>query len=299
MFDFMTKPLAATLMVLLTTTAVPAQEQTQPDAAAPEAAAEAPAEETTAMPAETTAEAAEATAEAAEPMSEAAEAAPEATEPMPEAAETATEATETMPEAAEPAPVADPVVAEESPAMEAAPAETAAPTCSAMQVLEDGIPAARRTATLAADGLVTNQNVYRAHDTLADAVRDELEGSEYEAACFNGLLTLASADASPDLDGVSPNQVTDAIVAVWADQCEANTTPDGVIACLNDILAADQADLLTDQQIYKLSRSLPVEEVTFDDAQLTTMLGAIKSAVDAGTINSGQQTSMVNKLLGQ
>lgn len=299
MFDFMTKPLAATLMVLLTTTAVPAQEQTQPDAAAPEAAAEAPAEETTAMPAETTAEAAEATAEAAEPMSEAAEAAPEATEPMPEAAETATEATETMPEAAEPAPVADPVVAEESPAMEAAPAETAAPTCSAMQVLEDGIPAARRTATLAADGLVTNQNVYRAHDTLADAVRDELEGSEYEAACFNGLLTLASADASPDLDGVSPNQVTDAIVAVWADQCEANTTPDGVIACLNDILAADQADLLTNQQIYKLSRSLPVEEVTFDDAQLTTMLGAIKSAVDAGTINSGQQTSMVNKLLGQ
>lgn len=299
MFDFMTKPLAATLMVLLTTTAVPAQEQTQPDAAAPEAAAEAPAEETTAMPAETTAEAAEATAEAAEPMSEAAEAAPEATEPMPEAAETATEATETMPEAAEPAPVADPVVAEKSPAMEAAPAETAAPTCSAMQVLEDGIPAARRTATLAADGLVTNQNVYRAHDTLADAVRDELEGSEYEAACFNGLLTLASADASPDLDGVSPNQVTDAIVAVWADQCEANTTPDGVIACLNDILAADQADLLTDQQIYKLSRSLPVEEVTFDDAQLTTMLGAIKSAVDAGTINSGQQTSMVNKLLGQ
>lgn len=299
MFDFMTKPLAATLMVLLTTTAVPAQEQTQPDAAAPEAAAEAPAEETTAMPAETTAEAAEATAEAAEPMSEAAEAAPEATEPMPEAAETATEATETMPEAAEPAPVADPVVAEELPAMEAAPAETAAPTCSAMQVLEDGIPAARRTATLAADGLVTNQNVYRAHDTLADAVRDELEGSEYEAACFNGLLTLASADASPDLDGVSPNQVTDAIVAVWADQCEANTTPDGVIACLNDILAADQADLLTDQQIYKLSRSLPVEEVTFDDAQLTTMLGAIKSAVDAGTINSGQQTSMVNKLLGQ
>lgn len=183
--------------------------------------------------------------------------------------------------------------------MEAAPAETAAPTCSAMQVLEDGIPAARRTATLAADGLVTNQNVYRAHDTLADAVRDELEGSEYEAACFNGLLTLASADASPDLDGVSPDQVTDAIVAVWADQCEANTTPDGVIACLNDILAADQADLLTDQQIYKLSRSLPVEEVTFDDAQLTTMLGAIKAAVDAGTINSGQQTSMVNKLLGQ
>lgn len=212
----------------------------------------------------------------------------------PETATTETATTETAPTGTAPTESA------EAAATETAVTETAEPAdCAALQVLSDGIPDAQKALTLAEQGLATSSNVTRAYNELGDAVAKSLDDIGYQTSCYLPVLSAVKDSATPDIDGVTPTAVSDKVVASWAEQCEAMTDVEGVSTCLSDTAEARADDYLTETQTVRLVNALPLETVSFDEAQMTEFLTLVKEQVEAGTLSTSQQDSIVEKLLNQ
>ena len=180
----------------------------------------------------------------------------------------------------------------------AAPADPAA-DCAALTVLEDGNEKARKAATLAEQGLATTQNVIRAYNELGKAVGESLEESGYQTACYFPLLAAIKDSATPNIKDVSATIVSDNVVDAWADECAAMADAQGVSTCLTDVVTARADDLLNEYQTISMVNALPLDTVSFDETQMTDLLTLVKEQVEAGTLNTSLQRSIVDKMLNQ
>ena len=183
-------------------------------------------------------------------------------------------------------------------AIAAAPTDPAA-DCAALTVLEDGNEKARKAATLADQGLATTQNVIRAYNELGKAVGESLEESGYQTACYFPLLAAIKDSATPDIKDVSATIVSDNVVDAWADECAAMADAQGVSTCLTDVVTARADDLLNEYQTISMVNALPLDTVSFDETQMTDLLTLVKEQVEAGTLNTSLQRSIVDKMLNQ
>lgn len=176
---------------------------------------------------------------------------------------------------------------------------TDAATCPALAIVEDGSGKVERVMKLVQDGLAQPTNLITAYRAFSEPVTESLSEGEYDAECYKATLKAVAPLSTDEISGVQPGALGDDIVEVWTEKCSEMTDGDGILMCLQDAGTALDEDLLTDSQVIRLLKGLPIESVTLDDSQIDSMLLLVKEQVDAGNLTGSAQGQIVNRLMNQ